>query len=131
MTILLVWDELQEMWSRGDFKGAHDWLNEHWSVEVKDLPDGDRQPRARFLQGLAFTALAFHFALEQNRESTGLFVHDGLQVLPSFVPSYAGIQVTPLVDALGELQATLQKPEASGFLVVPDSGRVLRYARSL
>lgn len=128
MPALLVWDELQEMWSRGDFQGAHDWLNAHWSAEVKDLPDGDRQPQARFLQGLAFVALAFHFALAQNRESTGLFVHDGLRVLPAFEPAYGGIQVTPLVDALAELKAALDKPHGPGLLVVPESGRTLRYA---
>ncbi len=104
---LLLWDELAALWQSGDFRGVHDWVNERWSRTVQESPDGDADPFARFLQGLAFAALAFHFAEEQNGESAAIFVEDGLEVLSRLPPSYAGIEITPIVDVLAELRERL------------------------
>lgn len=115
---LLLWDELAMLWQAGDFRGVHDWINERWSRTVQESPQGDADPFARFLQGVAFAALAFHFAEEQNGESATIFVEDGLDVLSRFPPSYGGIEIAPLVDALAELHQRLPAPE-SGLPIPP------------
>lgn len=108
---LLLWDELAVLWQSGDFRGVHDWINERWSRTVQESPQGDADPFARFLQGMAFAALAFHFAEEQNGESAHIFVEDGLDVLSRFPPSYAGVEITPMVDALAELRDHMPAPD--------------------
>lgn len=126
---LLVWDELAALWQSGDFSGVHDWINERWSRTVQESPQGDADPFARFLQGMAFAALAFHFAEEQNIESAGIFVEDGLDALSRFPPAYAGIEVPPLVDALAELRAHMPSPGSE--LPIPpvvSSIRALRFS---
>ncbi|MFA5530862.1 MAG: hypothetical protein WDA11_09385 [Thiohalomonadaceae bacterium] len=107
MIPLLIWDELAALWDEGDFRTVHDWINERWSRVIQTSPQGDRDPFARFLQGLAFAALAFHFAREQNTESTRLFVDDALAVLPNFAPIYAGVELNPIIDSLHTLAAAL------------------------
>lgn len=126
---LLLWDELAALWQAGDFRGVHDWINERWSHTVQTSPQGDADPFARFLQGVAFAALAFHFAEEQNGESATIFVEDGLNVLSSFPPSYGGIEITPMVDALAELRQYLPVSD-SGLPIPPvvSSVRALRFA---
>lgn len=114
---LLLWDEVVGLWQAGDFRSVHDWLNERWSHTVQGSPRGDADPFAQFLQGLAFAALAFHFAGEQNRESAAIFVEDGLNTLSRFPPSYAGVELTPVVDALAELRHSL--PPADSGLPIP------------
>ncbi|MCW8827949.1 MAG: DUF309 domain-containing protein [Gammaproteobacteria bacterium] len=126
---LLLWDELTVLWQSGDFRGVHDWINERWSRTVQESPQGDADPFARFLQGMAFAALAFHFAEEQNGESAAIFVEDGLDTLSRFPPSYAGVELSPIVDALAELRHNL--PSADSGLPIPPvvSGvRALRFA---
>ncbi|AXS84105.1 DUF309 domain-containing protein [Marinobacter sp. Arc7-DN-1] len=126
---LLLWDELAAIWQSGDFRGAHDWINERWSRTVQESPQGDTDPFARFLQGIAFAALAFHFAGEQNGESAAIFVEDGLSTLSRFPLSYAGVELAPIIDALAELRHGL--PAAGSGLPIPPviSGvRALRFA---
>lgn len=126
---LLLWDELASLWQAGDFRGVHDWLNERWARAVQESPQGGTDPFARFLQGLAFAALAFHFAGEQNGDSAALFVDDGLAVLPRYMPSYAGIEVAPIVDALAELRDRL--PTAGAGKAIPPqvaAARTLRFS---
>lgn len=126
---LLLWDELAALWQAGDFRGVHDWINERWSRTVQESPQGDADPFARFLQGMAFAALAFHFTEEQNGESAAIFVEDGLNTLQQFPPTYAGVELTPIIDALAELHHTL--PPADSGLPIPPlvSGvRALRFA---
>jgi hypothetical protein len=126
---LLLWDEALSYWQAGDFRVVHDWLNERWARVVQERPEGAADPFARFLQGLAFAALAFHFADEQNRESAGLFVADALAVLPRFAPAYAGIATAPLIDALGELQTSLGLPEGLPLPPRPAYAMALRFMR--
>lgn len=126
---LLLWDEFAALWQAGDFRGVHDWLNERWAHTVEQSPRGDAEPFAQFLQGLAYAALAFHFAGEKNAESASLFVEDGLDVLPRYAPSFAGIEITPIVDALAELRGQLPAP-ATGSLAPPlvSAVRALRFS---
>lgn len=114
---LLLWDELAALWQSGDFRGVHDWINERWSRTVQESPQGDADPFARFLQGMAFAALAFHFAEEQNSESAAIFVEDGLETLQQFPPVYAGVELTPIIDALAELRHNL--PQSDSGLPIP------------
>jgi hypothetical protein len=126
---LLLWDELAALWQSGDFRGVHDWINERWSRTVQESPQGDADPFARFLQGVAFAALAFHFAEEQNSESASIFVDDGLDALSRFPRAYAGIEVSPIIDALAELRDRMPAPGTE--LPIPpiiSSVRALRFA---
>jgi hypothetical protein len=126
---LLLWDELAALWQSGDFRGVHDWINERWARTVQESPQGDADPFARFLQGVAFAALAFHFAEVQNGESAAIFVEDGIDVLSRYPASFAGIEIAPLVDALAELRDRLPAPD-TGLPIPPvvSSVRALRYS---
>ncbi len=126
---LLLWDELAALWQAGDFRAVHDWLNERWARAVQESLRGDGDPFARFLQGLGFAALAFHFAAQHNSESAGIFVDDALEVLPRFGPAYAGVEINPIVDALVELRERLPAPESElPVSPVPSSVRALRFS---
>lgn len=127
---LLVWDEVLSAWQEGDFRHVHDWLNERWARTVREGVAGEADPFARFLQGLAFAALAFHFAGEHNRESAALFVEDGLSTLSRFPRAYAGIEITPILDALSELQRVLEIPGSGETIpTLLASRQALRFAR--
>lgn len=128
---LLLWDELASYWHAGDFRTVHDWLNERWARLVQERPDGANDPFARFLQGLAFAALAFHFAEEENTESAGIFLADALDVLPRFAPAYAGIELAPVIDALGELQAALAVGGSAPLRLPAGRAAALRFARGV
>lgn len=127
---LLVWDEVLSAWQEGDFRYVHDWLNERWARAVREAVAGETDPFARFLQGLAFAALAFHFAGEHNRESAALFVEDGLSTLSRFPRTFAGIEITPILDALAELQRVLEIPGSGETIpTLLASRQALRFAR--
>lgn len=126
---LLLWDELEALWQAGDFRGVHDWLNERWARSMQESPQGADDPFVQFLQGLAFAALAFHFVSERNFESAGIFTEDGLIVLSRYAPVYAGIEITPLLDALAELRDAM--PASDTDLLLPpgtSSVRALRFS---
>jgi len=126
---LLVWDDLLLPWQAGDFRTVHDWLNERWARAVQGAVAGEADPFARFLQGLAFAALAFHFAGEQNRESAAIFADDGLMVLSRYPANYAGVEIPPIVDALAELQNLLSVPSPGQSIPhLVSSVRALRFA---
>ncbi len=131
MSNLLIWDELALLWNRRDFRGVHDWLNERWAHLVQESMSGERDTFARFLQGLAFAALAFHFVHERNEESAGLFVEDALKALPCFAPVFAGISIAPILDALNELHVQLNRP-GGGCNLIPQCVPFapLRFSRS-
>jgi hypothetical protein len=125
---LLLWDELLVLWQSGDFRSVHDWINERWACVVQESVEADSDPFARFLQGLAFAALAFHFAGEQNRESAELFVEDSLDVLSRYPSTYAGIDTTPIIDALAELRNLMPAPDAGQPIPeIISSVRALRF----
>lgn len=125
---LFLWDELLVLWQSGDFRAVHDWINQRWFRVVQESAEADADPLARFLQGLAFAALAFHFASEQNQESAELFIEDGLNVLSHYPSSYAGIDTLPIIDALAELRDLMPATGAEQPIpTIVSSLRALRF----
>jgi len=104
MQYLWDWDELDYLWNDNDFGAVHDWLNERWAQIVKNSPAGDKDPDARFMQGLAFAALALHFTQDSNQESARLFIDDALMVLPQYNPGHMNIRVEPVLETLHTLR---------------------------
>ncbi|MGE5096044.1 MAG: DUF309 domain-containing protein [Betaproteobacteria bacterium] len=102
------WDELARFWSANDFGAAHDWLGERWNRLIQERGDGHEDRDARFLQGLAFAALAFHFTQSHNQEGARLLADDALRVLPGYVPRHAGVAVDPVLDAVRALRSRLE-----------------------
>ncbi len=107
MHFLCDWEELEHHWDNNDFGAAHDWLNERWAQIVKTSPAGDKDPDARFIQGLAFAALAIYFTQDNNQESARLFLDDALMVLPLYKPSHMGIMVEPVLETLHMLRPAI------------------------
>lgn len=107
MHYLWDWGELQHLWNEGDFGAVHDWLNERWAQLVKDRVGGDKDTDARFMQGLAFAALALHFTQTANQEGALLLLDDALMVLPQYTPSHLGIMVEPVLETLHNLRPTI------------------------
>ncbi|OGS90357.1 MAG: hypothetical protein A2Z95_03090 [Gallionellales bacterium GWA2_60_18] len=107
MHYLWDWDELDHLWNENDFGAVHDWLNDRWGQIVKTSPAGDKDPDARFMQGLAYAALAFYFTQDGNQESARLFIDDALMVLPLYNPSHLGIRVEPVLETLHTLRPAI------------------------
>jgi hypothetical protein len=108
------WDELALLWDANNFGGVHDWLGERWNYLIQSSPDGEKDPDARFLQGLAFAALALYFIQNHNQEGASLLLEDALEVLPDFLPRYRGVHVAPVLETLEILRPLLAglEPEA-------------------
>lgn len=104
MHYLWDWDELAHHWNENDFQVVHDWLNQRWAQLVKDRIGGDKDPEARFLQGLAFAALALYFTQNGNQEGACLLIDDALMILPQYAPSHQGIRVEPILETLHTLR---------------------------
>lgn len=102
------WHELAAFWNAHDFGHAHDWLGERWNALIQTRPGGHDDPDARFLQGLAFAALAFHFTLNHNQEGAQLLAGDALNVLPGYRPAHLGVAVAPFLDDLHQLRPLLE-----------------------
>jgi hypothetical protein len=102
-----AWDELAELWNAGDFSKVHDWLGQRWSYLIQTRPYGQNDPDARFLQGLAFAALSFHFTQNQNQDGAALLADDAMKVLPSFEPAHRGVEVAPILETLERLRPLL------------------------
>jgi hypothetical protein len=102
-----AWDELSELWNAGDFSKVHDWLGERWSHLIQTRPYGQNDPDARFLQGLAFAALSFHFTQNQNQDGAALLADDAMKALTSFAPAHRGVEVGPILETLGVLRPLL------------------------
>lgn len=107
MKYLWQWDELVYFWNNNDFDLAHDWLNERWGRLVQTSPIGDRDPDARFLQGIAFAALAIHFTQNSNQEGARLLLDDALMVLNQYQPSHLGVKVEPILETLQTLRPAI------------------------
>lgn len=101
------WDELAALWDGNDFRAVHDWLNARWMALVRNrvLRDGD--PDARFLQSLAFAALALHFTQSANQEGALMMIDDALVWLAAYAPSHQGVAVEPVLQTLTELRPWL------------------------
>jgi hypothetical protein len=102
------WDELAHLWNTNEFHEVHDWLNQRWAQLVKDKVGGDKDPDARFLQGLAFAALALFFTQNDNQESAAIFIDDALMILPQYAPSHLGIRVEPILETLHTLHPVIR-----------------------
>ncbi|RZI40418.1 DUF309 domain-containing protein [Herbaspirillum sp. HC18] len=102
-----AWDELALLWNGNNYGGVHDWLGERWNHLIQSRPEGHDDKDARFLQGLAFAALAFHFAQSRNLEGAALLADDALNVLPAYLPAYRGVQVDPVIETLTALRPLL------------------------
>lgn len=107
MHYLWDWDELEHHWNENDFQAVHDWLNQRWALLVKDRVGGDKDPDARFLQGLAFAALALYFTQSGNQEGACLLIDDALMILPQYAPSHQGIMVEPILETLHTLRPVI------------------------
>ncbi len=107
MVYLWDWNELDHHWNNNDFGAVHDWLNERWAQIVKSSPIGDKDPDARFMQGLAYAALALFFTQDHNQESARLFLDDALMVLPQYAPSHMGVRVEPILETLHTLRPAI------------------------
>lgn len=107
MHYLWDWDELARHWNENDFQVVHDWLNQRWAQLVKDRIGGDKDPEARFLQGLAFAALALYFTQSGNQEGACLLIDDALMILPQYAPSHQGIRVEPILETLHTLRPVI------------------------
>lgn len=105
------WDELARLWSENEFGAVHDWLGERWNRLVQERVDGHADRDALFLQGLAFAALAFHFTQSHNQEGARILADDALRVLPGYSPSYAGVAVAQVLDAVRSLRSRLEGVE--------------------
>ncbi|WP_420475169.1 hypothetical protein [Noviherbaspirillum sp. ST9] len=126
-----AWDELALLWNGNNYGGVHDWLGERWNHLIQSRPDGHEDTDACFLQGLAFAALAFHFSRNRNLEGAALLADDALNVLPTFLPAYRGVQVEPVIDTLNALRPLLDglAPDAECPLPV-DLFKKLSYQQS-
>lgn len=103
-TDLFTWPDLAPLWDGNDFGRVHDWLGERWNWLIQTRPLGAEDPDARFLQGLAFAALAFHFTQNRNQEGALLLLDDALRVLPEFQPDRHGLTVGPVIASLETLR---------------------------
>lgn len=101
---LFTWSSLAPLWDGNDFGQVHDWLGDRWNWLIQTQPLGEEDPDARFLQGLAYAALAFHFTQNRNQEGALLLLDDALQVLPGFAPERHGLAVGPVLSSLEELR---------------------------
>lgn len=111
MILEASWSDLAALWQRGDFGRVHDWLGERWNRLIQERPGGHDDRDAAFLQGLAFAALAFHFTQQRNPESARIFADDALRVLARYAPSYEGVRLEALIDAVRILRSRLEGPE--------------------
>jgi len=105
---LFAWDELAALWNAGEFGQVHDWLGLRWNELIQTRPGGVDDADARFLQGLAFAALAFHFTQNQNQDGARLLADDALGVLPEYRPAHLGVEVAPVLKTLKALRPLLE-----------------------
>lgn len=107
LNLNVFWPELAALWDAGDFGAAHDWLGERWNVLIQSRPDGHDDRDARFLQGLAYAVLAFHFTQNANQEGARLMVEDCLQTLSTFGAEWKGMNTAPVIASIKTLQPLL------------------------
>jgi hypothetical protein len=130
---LYAWDELALLWNAGNFGGVHDWLGLRWSRLVQTRARGTDDRDARFLQALAFAALAFHFTQNRNQDGARLLADDALAVLPEFGTAHLGVETAPVLKGLRTLRPMLEnleteadcpmQPLASGQLIYRPEAR--------
>jgi len=103
----LDWDEFAALWNANEMAAAHDWLNLRWSRRVETRVAGAADPQARFVQGLAFAALALYFTQAGKQDGALLMLDDALIALGPYRPAFLGVQVDPVLATLQELRPTI------------------------
>lgn len=101
------WETFAHLWNSNDLRGAHDWLNGHWSALIDKRVAGEADPEARFLQALGFATIALCFTQENNQEGALLMLDDALIGLAPYRPAYLGVHVDPIVATLQELRPVI------------------------
>ncbi|MGB5079123.1 MAG: hypothetical protein WBO23_00075 [Burkholderiales bacterium] len=101
------WEEFAALWDANELRCAHDWLNSRWSRLVETRLAGQADPEARFLQGLAYAALALHFAQCCNQDGALLMIDDATLALMHFRPQFLGVRVDPVIETLQGLRPTI------------------------
>lgn len=98
------WQELAPLWEDNEFGRAHSWLGARWNHLIQTRPLGLDDPDARFMQGLAFAAMAIYFTRNCNQQGARLVLDDALERLPAYEPVYRGVHVTPITEMLSRLK---------------------------
>lgn len=101
------WETFAHLWNSNDLRGAHDWLNGHWTALVQKRVTGEADPEARFLQALGFATVALYFTQGNNQEGALLMLDDALIGLAPYRPAYLGVRVDPIVATLEELRPVI------------------------
>jgi hypothetical protein len=124
------WEEFAALWDANDLPCAHDWLNTRWSRLVETRVAGQADPEARFLQGLAYAALALHFTQCCNQDGALLMIDDATMTLMRFRPEFLGVRLDPVIETLQELRPTIASlaPDAE-YPVFPFVYRRFEYRR--
>ena len=126
------WEELADLWDGNDFRAVHDWLNARWGELVAGRVLRDEDPDARFLQGLAFAALALHFTQHENQDGALMMLEDAQVFLTPYGPSHQGVAVDPVLQTLAELRPWLVGlPPRASCPVQPFVYRKFRLARAV
>jgi hypothetical protein len=124
------WEEFAALWNANELHCAHDWLNARWSRLVETRVAGQADLEARFLQGLAYAALALHFTQRCNQDGALLMLDDATMALMRFRPEFLGVRVDPVIETLQELRPTIAglAPDAE-YPVFPFVYHRLEYRR--
>lgn len=122
------WNELAPLWDGDNFGRAHAWLGARWNHMIQTRPLGLDDPDARFMQGLAFAAMAIYFTRNSNQQGARLVLEDALERLPEYEPAYRGVQVTPICEMLSQLKLMVADlPMEADCPVEPSFFRQLRF----
>lgn len=92
-----------EQFNQQQFYACHDTLEALWMEAV--------EPRRSFYQGILQIAVALYHLGNQNFRGAIILLGEGMNRLRHYQPSFAGINVTQLLDRSRSLQAQLQQAE--------------------
>jgi predicted metal-dependent hydrolase len=92
---------------RGEYFAAHEELEDAW----REAPAAERD----FLQGLVHVAVAWYQAGRGNRVGCERQLAKARRRLAGYTPEHRGVDVTALLERLGEAAATVE----SGSLALP------------
>lgn len=92
-----------EQFNQQQFYACHDTLEALWMEAV--------EPQRSFYQGILQIAVALYHLGNQNFRGAVILLGEGMNRLRHYQPSFAGINVTQLLDRSRSLQAQLQQAE--------------------
>jgi hypothetical protein len=85
-----------ELIRQGEYFAAHEELEEAWRAAPAEERD--------FFQGLVHVAVAWYQASRGRKIGTERQLAKAVRRLEPFAPAYRGVEVTPLLEQLRELQ---------------------------